>query len=229
MYKKFIELFGKENLLDQALETTIIMLGSDLEMFSASKKSLRDRDNAELPFDIYEKDKQINKFEREVRRNVLTHLTISGVHNIVPGLALVSIVIDVERIGDFAKNITELAKAHPEKLNAGAYEKDLGEIEQTILLRFDQIIKVLSGPDVELAKQMMIEHRGISSRCDKMMGDIIRGINTPPNPSDAVVLALYFRYLKRVASHLTNIASSIVNPFPRIGFRSKEDDPQNDL
>ena len=87
MYKKFIELFGKENLLDQAYETTIKMLESDLEMFRASKESLRDRDNAELPFDIYEKDKQINKFEREVRRNVLTHLTITGVHNIVPGLA----------------------------------------------------------------------------------------------------------------------------------------------
>lgn len=222
MYRKFIELFGKENLLDQALDTTIKMLKSDLEMFRASKESLRDHDDAELPFDIYEKDKQINKFEREVRRNVLTHLTISGVHNIVPGLALVSIVIDVERIGDFTKNITELAKAHPKRLEAGAYEKDLSEIEKILFIRFDQIIKVLSGPDVELAKQMMLEHRGISSRCDKIMGDIIRGINTPPTASDAVVLALYFRYLKRVASHLTNIASSIVNPFPRIGFRAKD-------
>jgi len=222
MYKKFIELFGKENLLDQALETTIKMLESDLEMFRASKESLRDNDNAELPFDIYEKDKQINKFEREVRRNVLTHLTISGVHNIVPGLALVSIVIDVERIGDFAKNITELAKVHPTRLDAGAYEKDLAEIEEILFLRFDQIIKVLSGPDVELAKQMMSEHRGISSRCDKILGDIIHGKNAPLSASDAVVLALYFRYLKRVAAHLTNIASSIVNPFPRIGFRAKD-------
>ncbi|MCP4706630.1 MAG: hypothetical protein GY865_18680 [candidate division Zixibacteria bacterium] len=224
MYKKFIELFGKENLLDQALETTITMLESDLEMFRASKESLRDHDNAELPFDIYEKDKQINKYEREVRRNVLTHLTISGVHNIVPGLALVSIVIDVERIGDFSKNITELAKAHPTRLDAGTYENDLAEIEKLLFVRFDQIIKVLAGPNIDLAKQMMMEHRDISSQCDKMMGDIIRGKNTPPNPSDAVVLALYFRYLKRVASHLTNIASSIVNPFPRIGFRSKDMD-----
>jgi len=222
MYRKLIELFGKENLLDQALETTIIMLESDLEMFRASKESLRDNDNAELPFDIYEKDKQINKFEREVRRNVMTHLTISGVHNIVPGLALVSIVIDVERIGDFAKNITELAKSHPTRLDAGTYENDLAEIEENLFIRFNQIIKVLSGPDVELAKQMMMEHRGIASKCDEMMHDIITGKNTPSNPSDAVVLVLYFRYLKRVASHLTNIASSIVNPFPRIGFRSKE-------
>ncbi len=222
MYKKFIELFGKENLLDHALETTIKMLESDLEMFRASKESLRDNDNAELPFDIYEKDKQINKYEREVRRNVLTHLTITGVHNIVPGLALVSIVIDVERIGDFTKNIAELAKAHPTRLDAGDFENDLVEIEKFIFIRFDQINKVLSGPDVDLARQMMAEHRDISSQCDKMMADIISGKITLPTASDAVVLALYSRYLKRVASHLTNIASSIVNPFPRIGFRSKD-------
>ena len=38
---------------------------------------------------------------------------------------------------------------------------------------------------------------------------------------DAVVLALYVRYLKRIESHLNNIVSSVVNPFPRIGFGSK--------
>lgn len=222
MYKKFKELFGKENLLDQAFETTIKMLESDLEMFRASKESLRDSDTGELPFNIYEKDKQINKFEREVRRNVLTHLTITGVHNIVPGLALVSIVIDVERIGDFTKNIAELAKAHPTRLNAGDYENDLAEIERFLFVRFDQINKVMANTDVELAKQMMAEHRDISTQCDKMLADIISGKIELPSASDAVVLALYSRYLKRVAAHLTNIASSIVNPFPRIGFRSKE-------
>jgi len=226
MYKKFVELFGKENLLDHALVTTIGMLESDLEMFRASKESLRNRDNAKLPFNIYEKDKQINKFEREVRRNVLTHLTITGTHNIVPGLALVSIIIDVERLGDYAKNISELAEAHPSRLNAGAYEKDLAEIEQILIKRFEQIIVVLRGPDFELARQMMMEHREISSRCDKITSDLIRGKNTPESSSDAIVLALYFRYMKRIASHLTNIASSIVNPFPRIGFSAEEANDQ---
>jgi len=224
MYRKFIELFGKENLLDQAYVTTINMLKSDLEMFKASMNSLRKHDNADLPFDIFEKDKEINKYEREVRRNVLTHLTISGVHNIVPGLALVSIVIDVERIGDYAKNIAELAAAHPGKLHGGQYENDLVEIEQILLERFDNIIKVLSEPNIELAKKMMSDHRGISSKCDTIVNKIIRGEGTPESSTDAVSLALYFRHLKRVAAHMTNIASSVVNPFPRIGFRAKEND-----
>jgi len=34
-------------------------------------------------------------------------------------------------------------------------------------------------------------------------------------------LALYTRYLKRPAAHLSNIASSLVNPFHRIGYKPK--------
>lgn len=224
MYKKFLELFGKENLLDQAIELTVKMLETDREMFVASMESLRKRDNSSLPFDIYEKDKQINKFEREVRRNVLTHLTVAGTSNIVPGLVLVSIVIDVERIGDYTKNIVELARAHPTRLHGGIFEEELDRIEPIVMERFDHITKVIKDMDFELAKKIMSDHRNISTRVDKIIPEIINEKDQNLSAGDAVCLALYFRYLKRVAAHLTNIASSIRNPFPRIGFRSKEDD-----
>lgn len=222
MYRKFLELFGRENLLDQAIETTLKMLSTDREMFLASMKSLREHDNAKLPFDIYKKDKQINKYEREVRRNVLTHLTIAGTPNIVPGLVLVSIVIDVERIGDYTKNIVELATAHPKRLQGGLFEKALVEIEKSVKERFDQIITVVADMDIATAKKMMLSHKDISSRVDAILLDLITEKDKSLSPGDATVLALYFRYLKRVGSHLTNIASSIVNPFPRIGFRRKK-------
>ena len=41
---------------------------------------------------------------------------------------------------------------------------------------------------------------------------------------EAVATALYVRYLKRISSHLKTIASSVVNPFEKIGFRDRETD-----
>ena len=38
----------------------------------------------------------------------------------------------------------------------------------------------------------------------------------------AVTVALYLRYLKRVSAHLKNVATSVVNPYHRIGFREKK-------
>jgi len=45
----------------------------------------------------------------------------------------------------------------------------------------------------------------------------------------AVIYTLLSRYLKRVSSHLKNIASSVVNPFPRMGFRSPEEGKDSDI
>jgi len=221
MFEELLKLFGKENLLDQAFKTTVKMLESDEEMFEASVNSLRRQDTAELPFDIYEKDQQINKFEREVRRNVLTHLTVSDKKNVNAGLVLISIVIDVERIGDYTKNIAELASEHRKRLLGGVFEDDLAEIEKTVQTRFRDLTRAIMEKDIAMAREIMDSHKDIAKMSDTALAGIIAGKDSSLSPGDAVVLALYFRYLKRIAAHLTNIASSIVNPFPRIGFREE--------
>ena len=223
MFEKFKELFSSENLLNAAYNTTLTMLEFDHKMFLASSETLRLKDTAELPFNIHQTDRKINKYEREVRRNVLTHLTIAGTQNIVPGLVLVSIVIDVERIGDYTKNIAELAMKHPARLKAGPFEKELTEIEDTIRDHFPKVIQVLSKQDKELGRSVMQRENVTAKKSDKIVSDIITQNNKSRSlvTEDAVVLALYARHLKRINGHLNNIATSIVNPFPRIGFREK--------
>jgi len=224
MFNKFKELFSSENLLDAAFHTTLTMLEFDHKMFLASSETLREKDTADLPFDIHQTDRKINKYEREVRRNVLTHLIIAGTQNIVPGLVLVSIVIDVERIGDYTKNIAELAMKHPARLKAGPFGEELTEIEDVIRDHFPKVIQILSHQDKELGHSVMQLEDATAKKSDKIANDIICGENKSKSltTSDAVVLALYARFLKRINAHLTNIASAIVNPFPRIGFREKK-------
>ncbi len=222
MFNKFKELFASENLLDTAFKTTLTMLDYDRQMYDASRKVLRDADDAELPFDIKKMDRKINKYEREVRRNVLTHLTIAGTQNLVPGLVLVSIVIDVERIGDYTKNIAGLANLHEKKLQGGMHEDTLLEMEKTIEEHFSQIINVLKTQDKNTARGILRKEDEIAKKAEKIVEDTVLEKDAKLSKADAVCLAMYARHLKRINAHLTNIASSIVNPFPRIGFREKK-------
>lgn len=224
MFNKFKELFGSENLLDTAFKTTLTMLEFDLKMYNASKETLRESDNDELSFDIKKTDRKINKFEREVRRNVLTHLTISGTQNLVPGLALVSIVIDVERIGDYTKNIAELASQHKNRLKGGKFEGSLSKIEAAIDNHFPTVIEVLKDQNKKDARKILKMETEIGEISDDIVKGLVMGKDESLSRSDSVAVAMYARYLKRVNAHLTNIASSIVNPFPRIGFREKPRD-----
>ena len=222
MFKKFRELFCSENLLDTAFNTTIKMLEFDNKMYLASKETLREKDNAELSFDIRKTDRKINKYEREVRRNVLTHLSIAGTQNIVPGLVLISIVIDVERIGDYTKNIADLASKHKVRLSGGKYEKNLKKMEDIIENNFIVVLEVLKSQDKKTARKIMQVEEEVSKIADSIVSNLILNKDKNLNTSDSVALAMYARYLKRINAHLTNIASAIVNPFPRISFREKK-------
>lgn len=221
MFESFKQLFNGENLLDEAFKTTVEMIEYDHRMYSASREVLRESDTDELPFDIRRMDRKINKYERQVRRHVLTHLTIAGTANLLPGLALVSVVIDVERIGDYTKNIVDLASKHPSPLQAGSQEEAISRIEQVNEDIFPKVIEVMKSQDSELARSVMAQEHDTARVADGVinttLSEPIAGLSTP----EVVCLAMYARFLKRINAHLTNIASSAVNPFPRISFREK--------
>jgi phosphate uptake regulator len=222
MFGKFKSLFGIESLLDSAFDTTVKMIEFDHQMYEAAKNTLRRTDSTDLPFDVRKMDRKINKYEREVRRQVVTHLSISGTQNLVPGLALVSIVIDVERIGDYTKNMVGLAAAHEDALKGGRYEEQLQEIERVNDEIFPAVIEVLTDQNMTLGRQIMGKEKDTAKKAEAIATAMIKEDFKTLTTSDAVCLALYSRHLKRINAHLTNIASSIVNPFPRIGFREKK-------
>jgi Na+/phosphate symporter len=222
MFKKFKEMFASENLLDTAYQTTVKMLEYDFEMYDASRHALRETGSNQLPFDIKKMDRKINKYEREVRRQVLTHLAIRGAQDLAPGLGLVSIVIDVERIGDYTKNISDLAAHYREKLHGGKFEDDLVKIEAVIEKSFPDTIEAMKTQDVESARAVMRGETGTGKLADETVYAMIAKADQSIDTGRGVAVAMYARYLKRVNAHLTNIASAIVNPFPRIGFREKK-------
>jgi phosphate uptake regulator len=221
MFKELINLIKTGSLYEQALDRCYEMLDIDSQMFNESINSLRNSDAAEIPIDIFEMDKKINGFEREVKRKIMTHLGVSGTNDLNSGLILISVVIDIERIGDYTKNIYELAINHPKRLQGFDFEDQLQSIEDNTKKLFSSTIEAFKNQDVDLARQLMVDYKqGISKQCDEITNAIIAGKSNIDSESAAAV-ALYARYLKRISAHSRNLVSSIVNPFERIGYPEK--------
>jgi len=219
MFKQIFELFKADSLYEQALVECYEMLEIDREMFNESVKSLRASDTADIPIDIYAMDKKINEFERDVRRKVMTHLAVSGNEDLGSGLILVSVVVDIERIGDYTKNIYDLAVQHPKKLTAGSFEEKLSDIENSTKEFLNKTIDAFKTQDIELARKLMENYKtDISSTSNDIVNAIVSGTNDEFSSGKAGSLCLYVRYLKRIAAHSRNLVSSIVNPFERIGY-----------
>lgn len=211
------KVFNSDDLLNQALLDCYKMLDLTKKMFNESIDNLRYDKSSEI--DIYLMDKEINEFERVVRRKIMTHLSVNSETNLSAGLVLVSVVIDIERIGDYTKNICDLAVNHKGKLLFGREEKKLSIIENNVKDYFNNTIDAFKNQDIDLARKLMEEYKSdISVESSKLVNSIISGEIKDLSSIQAGSLCLYLRYLKRISGHSKNLVSSIVNPFERIGY-----------
>ena len=221
MFKKWLAIFQKDTLMDRSYQRSFQMLDITREMFLAAKNSLRHSDDNQIEIDIYGKDVEVNRFEREVRRNIVNHLAVSGTESLPSGFILTSIIIDIERIGDYMKNTVELAMNHPGRLHGGKYEDDLQKIEAAVEDNFIRTIKCFESGNSKAALKLLKKYEWVNRTCDDCVNGLVKEKDKNIRPGDAVSLALYLRWLKRTNSHLRNITTSVVNPFDRIGFNPK--------
>jgi phosphate uptake regulator len=138
-------------------------------------------------------------------------------------LALVSIIIDIERLGDYAKNMVELALYHPGKLHGGEFEEMISRIETAVGDNFSQTKDCLERECGDSALELLEKYAWVNETCDEIVVDLVKEKDQNIKPGDAASLALYTRWLKRINSHLRNITTSVINPFDRIGFMPKKD------
>ena len=219
MWTEIVTLFRSQGPLQEAYDEAILMLGASHEMFDHAVKQLHSE--GALDTDIYKRDRQLNKYERSVRRKIVTHMSVSSKPDINLGLVLTAIVIDIERIGDYTKNIVELAGAVPGPFDGLELHGEVAGIEQSMARMFDDIVPALEGTDEGKARGIIGSHTIIASKVDEQVRALCSGEVLAGRSGHAATVALYLRYLKRVSAHLKNVATSVVNPYHRIGYREK--------
>ena len=215
MFKKIFAMWKSEGLLKQALEYTEKMFVLASKNFDiASEELIENLDIKRAK--IYARDQKINECEQEVRRKLFEHLTINPKQDLSSSLILITVVKDLERIGDFVKNIIELSHHYPKKLPANDYTKELIDIRDKLSLILKDSLSVFQKGDVEKAKEYYKFYREVTETTDSIIIHLLE--ETTLNVREAVVYTLFARYLKRISAHLANILTTIINPFHLVGY-----------
>jgi len=110
----------------------------------------------------------------------------------------------------------------PEPFDGGELHEEILDLEQVVDGMFRDIVPALEESDVDLARKILQDHKNVSGRVERGL-QLLRSDQVLQGKSGkAVTAALYLRYLKRVSAHLKNVATSVLNPFHRIGFKEKK-------
>ena len=214
MFKDLMERRKRSALLYRAFEDTDEMLQREERMFRVACDFLFL--NREPELDVVHQDEDINTKARIIRMLVLEHLALNPTQDLPASLVLISIVHDLERIGDYSKGLLEVGKVYAEKSRGGKYAQACQEMREMIAPLFGMTRRAFAKSDLEVARVVMERHREIKARSDQIVKALSEDREIKAN--EAVVYTLGARGLRRISAHLSNITSSVTNPFDKIGF-----------
>lgn len=219
MLKEIWQALRKTDILAEMIGEVDEMLANGKWMFErASEALMRETDWTALADELYPRDKQINRIEQNVRGQIITHLSVGNPGDLGPCLMLMSVVKDAERIGDYCKNIFEVARFYRHEYTRVEYSKPLAEIRENVLKLFDQAREAFTEADRDKAYAMLNSAAGLTKECDLLIHQLL-SIHEQLAPDEAVAYVLLSRFYKRVAAHLVNIATSVVSPVPMLDYR----------
>ena len=221
LFKDVINLWKANDLLSQSWDESYKMLNLSHEIFQQALIYLRNGENIDTLKTLKKRDKEINEYQRDVRRKVLTHYAVNqDTSDMADGLILINMVVDIERIGDYCKNILDLAINHDQSIKSSEISEDLATIEEEVKSRFEKTIQAIQAQDVEIAQSLMEGYKEqMTGKSDEIVNGILKDELHFGSEARTASIALYARYLKRIGAHLKNITTTLVNPFDAIGYK----------
>ncbi|HAK57204.1 MAG: hypothetical protein FI707_04215 [SAR202 cluster bacterium] len=222
MLSELLSIFRADNPLHTMGENFADMLKIACRMtLSAGEIYFGGKASAEERTAIYDDDVRVNKLERSIRKKVVAHLSMEGTSADVPySLLLMSLVKDVERIGDYAKNLSEVIDIRSAPLPDDEITQELQELRHHVEASFRVTFDVFASSDRERATQMIQQGRDVAHRCEALVGRISR---SSYDPSVTTALVLGTRYYKRIGGHVLNVLSSVVMPLHKVDYYDEDE------
>jgi phosphate uptake regulator len=208
--------------LDRIEEKVKAMLLHDRSEFDLAMSALlADVVASDVNAELRATDRKVNELEREIRRELLVHASVLGAINTPAVLIYMSIVKDVERIGDYAKNLLDLALDGADfstTADTAEWRTLAAEISSMIIAVGDAFI----AHSTDRSRELLTEGNRLLKLFDNRVSALVRGEDAGEL---AVARALAHRYLKRIVAHLMNILSAVVMPLDRLDYF--DEDPED--
>ena len=128
---------------------------------------------------------------------------------------MMSLIKDAERIGDYSKNIFDLAIMLDGDAKEMKYIERLSSVQRKISERFPLLQRAFLDSNEEAANSVLMEYEAIKGECKGLLLDLF---DDKLPLREAVTTTILIRSFKRINSHMSNIATGMVYPMDKIDF-----------
>ena len=217
MFRSIVDFWKGKDFLEDVLSNFSAMLIDGEEIYRMVVDALSSGGDAKALGDrIYEIDHKINAREQEIRRRIVEHLAVQPHSDLRFSLVLMSVVKDAERLGDYVKNLFEVFELHGGQFSKEQMDDYFGDTTIVIGELFKNTHQAFVKADEDVARKVIGSMAEVQQKCNSIVERVAHDDNLSVN--DAVCMAIFARFLKRITSHLGNIATSVVVPVDRLDY-----------
>lgn len=210
---------GADDGLTQIDSQVAVMLASCRHSYDLAMGALvTDGDIAPVAEEVRDTDQKINGIEEAVRRELIVHTAVTGGVDVGAVLALLLIVKKLERVGDQAKNILNLAEEGVRMGGADDYDRFVTYRNRVSTL-FADAQRLLAQDEPQLDDFV----RAGTSLMDECEEIVLGLLHDDSLASYAVPRAMLFRYLKRTAANVLGTVVTTVEGVDRVGDRDLDE------
>jgi len=195
-----------EKALQDVFDNLVLMCRRIETAIEKSIRSLTERD-MELALEVFEEDKLIDDMEHDIEQACLKillmeHPVASDFREVTAALKMIT---DLERMGDQARDIAEIAT----EFGNEEYIKKLEHIPQMAVIVTQMVkdgVQAYINRDLELARSLDKTDDKVDNLFDTIMSDLTVLIKeNPANAEQAIMFMMITKYLERIGDHAVNI------------------------
>lgn len=121
---------------------------------------------------------------------------------------IMSMVQDLERLGDHAKDILEFSL---KVKNANKNQKEIKELVEFVIQMVKDSVKSYMDKNENLAREVVLRDDHVDETYSRLIDELIHQDQGKEISSDyAIYTALVVKYIERIADHATNVAEWVI-------------------
>ena len=193
----------------KAVTDSLVLMCRHIEIAIEKCATALTEQNYELALEVVEEEKVIDQMEREIEQACLRLLVME--HPVARDFREVSaalkMITDLERIGDQARDIAEIAAQF--KNGDAEYIRKMGHIPKMAVIVIQMVkdgVQAYINHDLELARSLDKTDDKVDQLFNVVMRDLTEFIRKDPDSAEqAVHFMMINKYLERIGDHAVNI------------------------
>lgn len=216
MFRELLGLFGPQDRYAETHGAFVETFEVAAEVFAIAHEAVWSGDTSDATGKrLRGRDSVVNSKERELRKTLVRHLSVQQGLDILFCLRLMSLVKDVERIGDYGKNLFEVGELRKGEFDACEIRDRLQALGDEVVAYLTRAIKIFDASDEESAVSAVADGRALAERGEALVG---LAVNHDGSPNSAACFALMARHYKRCASHAMNVLTGLTMPIHALDY-----------